>query len=259
LALLAVHDAAAISAGELGIPEPKPRTAASAGSNSRASPGITFDSPTGFGLNLGNIGVAVGGTKLAAGVAEQQGFTSDYDGSLAVVAGLGDPARWVGVDLVVTAISVADSFGDAGSAGIKVHRRLFGGGSFAAGIEDAVRWGGASDSRSRWYAAYSHVIPLAPSSRNQMPIVFNAGWGRVRHVEDAHVNKSAPFGSIAFLPVPWASLIFDWTGSYGSAAVSLMPIPSVPFVVTLGVSDVGDRYPIYGRRFSAAIGYLFSF
>jgi hypothetical protein len=242
----------AVDIGDLGLSESQVRALNAQMTAPAVAPGIAFGSPVGFGAGWGQAFLGVGGTTLPPGSAQ------DVDGSASFGMGFGDPYRNLGLEAVVTSISLRDSFGDSGDAHFKVHHALPFRASFAIGVESTGRWGDARSATSSTYVAYTQVIDLAPQyPANRVPLSLNLGFGDGRFVDPGEDGVGA-FASVAIAPLRQMSLIADWTGRDANAAVSLVPARRWPVVLTAGAVNLAERN---GNRveFAGGLGVLLQF
>lgn len=228
----------------------------SAAPNSYA--GASFGSPVAFGADWGSIGVGVYGQTLPDGLDE------DVDGSAAIVFGLGDADKYVGLETAVITSSLTDSrgsgdgFGEAGGLAFKLHTNVPGGAALAIGVIGTGRWGGAEDANeSSVYAAATKVFSIDTGSRKHA-LVANIGVGDGQFTEDLDDDGVNLFGSLAFYITRQISLIADHTGRFTNVGVSAAPINGIPVVITLGAVNVGERFDT-DVEFGGTIGYTLSF
>ncbi|WP_205527327.1 hypothetical protein [Solimonas sp. K1W22B-7] len=229
-------------------------SAASGATNApAAAPGLSLGSPIGFGASWGDVGIGVGGQTL------DDSNSDDVDGSAALVVGLGDADKYVGLEAVVDVISLREDFGDDGAFALKLHTNLPGGAAFAVGVENIGRWGRAEGGRSSVYAVGTKFFNLS-----SMPLAVNLGIGDNRF-NDAGDTGANVFGGLALYVHPQFSLIADWIGSSLNLGVSALPFRSIPLVLTLGAlnvtgEDVGSgNQAIDDTEFGGALGYTFRF
>lgn len=232
--------------------------------------GATFGSPMAFGADWGTIGIGVFGQTLPD---EFNGFEvdsdEDVDGSAAIVFGLGDANKYVGLETAIVTTSLtgsgdgansedADEFGESGGVSLKVHTNVPGGAALAFGVIGIGRWGDAEDANeSSAYAAVTKVFSVDTGSRKHA-LVANLGVGDgsfTSSFDDSGVNA---FGSLAFYFTRQFSVIVDHSGRFTNAALSAAPIRGLPIVVTLGALNLGERFNS-DVEFGGSIAYSFSF
>jgi len=224
-------------------------TFASAGvqpTQTQASPAVAFGSPIGFGLNSGQLAVGIGGqTTDAPG-------SNHFDGSMGVAIGLGDSSKALGFELTANLISLRDNFGEDGSFNAKIHHMINATTSVAVGAESVGGWGAARDSRISSYAALTTVVNPG------VPVVLNVGAGTNRFASNNETNTTRAFGSIAVVPTDRLSVVVDYTGIDTNAAVSVVPVVSLPVTLTLGYVNLQENEGL-SREFAGGLGYLYRF
>jgi len=226
-----------------------------------SSPALTLSTPTAFGANFGD---------LFAGLSfvNRPREGSGADGSAVVGFGLGNSRRYAGLEVAVSIISLStsggrDQVGGSGAVGFKLHRQLPGGWGVAAGWEQAVTWGDASQEPSSGYGVISKVFFLQRGIvENPMPLVLSVGVGggrfrSVSAIESGDANVGV-FASAGLQFAPQFSVIANWTGQDLNLGISVVPFWRIPLVVTLSAADLtgnaGD-----GARYAISLGYGFSF
>ena len=217
--------------------------------------GASFGSPIGFGADWGSIGVGVFGQTLPDEFNGTKIDDEDFDGSAALVFGIGDADKYVGLEAVVDVISLRSDFGEDGAFALKLHTNLPGGAAFAVGVENIGRWGAAEGGTSSVYAVASKFFDLGG-----MPLAVNVGLGDNRFNDDGDTGANV-FGGLALYVHPQFSLIADWTGAALNLGVSALPIRSIPLVLTLGALNVSGE-DVGGNddtEFGGALGYTFRF
>lgn len=212
------------------------------------SPGISFGSPVGFGLNWGQVAFGVGGQT------QPRSAPNSLDGSAGIAVGMGDSRNSVGLEVTGNIISLTDNFGDAGSFNAKLHRQIGDRTAVSIGAENFNGWGAAHGARVSSYAAVTTVVrgPMG------MPVVLNGGVGDDRFRSSLPTNKVGGFASVAFIPTNRVSFILDYTGVDLNAAVSMVPFKRMPIALTVGMVNLTERQNLT-REVSAGIGYLLRF
>ena len=240
------------------IPEPKQRF---------AYPSTSLGVPTGFGARWGNawIGGAYGSSRL---------FDPSSDGSIGFGLGLGDPQKYVGLEvftgifnLTGTDDSDGGSAGSGGAVGFKLHRLLDDRGYFSAGLgmANAIRWGTENvygGNYDTYFGVVTRRFDLQSGQENPLPLFISAGLGsgafRSKGALDASEQNVNVFGSVGLRIIDEVSLISTWTGSQLNLGTSLAPFRNFPLVINLGAGDVTGNYP-QGARFIMSIGYGIQF
>jgi hypothetical protein len=183
------------------------------------------------------------------------------DGALGGTVGLGDPVRWVGVDVSVAVLDLTPrhggGFGERGSFSFAVNRLLPRGVAVAAGIQNTLVWGG-SDTEQSLYAVASRSFRLRANALEPLSraiVTLGAGNGRFVPLDHEHTRVGV-FGGVAMQVVPSAGTFAEWTGESLNLGVSLVPLVDLPLVVTGAWADATEEV---GRgRFNLAVGWNFS-
>lgn len=219
------------------------------------NPGINISSPAGYGAQWGNVAVGAGyQSRIRNGNAS--------DGSIGLGFGVGDSAKYVGLETNVAVLSVTgnDAF-DRGAVSFKLHRQLPAGFGIAFGRESSIIWGGTDGGRS-WYGTLSKVWYLKDPSQWLSAVTLTAGLGdgRFRKEKDALAGKDviSPFGSIAVRIHQPVALIADWSGQDLSLGFSITPIRSLGLYINPSVTDL-TRTAGDGARFILGVGYGYTF
>ncbi|MGQ0698205.1 MAG: hypothetical protein ACT4PZ_08175 [Panacagrimonas sp.] len=232
--------------------------------------GASFGSPIAFGADWGSIGFGVYGQTLPDefnGV--QISDDEDFDGSAAIVFGLGDADRYFGLETAVITSSLtgssdltgnpdSDGFGESGGLAFKLHTNVPGGAAVAVGVIGTGRWGNAEDQNiSSVYANATKVFSIdTGTSRHALVATLGVGdGGFTNDFDDDGVNV---FGSLAFYFTRQISVIVDHGGRFTNLGVSAAPFRGVPLTVVLGAINVGERFDS-DVQFGGTLGYTFSF
>lgn len=228
--------------------------ASAAASELRGFAAASLQAPLAFGARWGSVGIGGYGQSCDCNA-------DDADGSLGIAFGLGNPDELAALEVSVAASSLfgdtgsGDSFGEAGSMGFKLHTNLPGYAAFAVGVNGTGRWGSEDfthNNRSSVYAAASKMVSMGP-----VATVLNIGIGNELYNEPDR-NGANVFGSAAVYLLPQLSLIGEYTGRFANAAVSVAPLRRLPLTLTLGATNLGERYG--GKtEFAGSISYGFSF
>jgi hypothetical protein len=230
-------------------------TAASvAASDMKGFAAPALQAPVAFGARGGTFGVGMYGQSCDCN-------QDDADGSLGIAFGLGDPDQYAALEVAAASSSLfgdkgsGDSFGESGSIGLKLHTNLPGFASFAVGLNGAGRWGSdefKDNNKSSVYAVASKMIPIG-----QFATILNIGMGDELYSEP---DKEKPnvFGSAAFYFTQQISVIAEYTGRFTNAAVSVAPFRSFPLTITLGATNLGERYG-QDVEFAGSVGVGFAF
>lgn len=217
--------------------------------------GPAFQVPTGSGSGWGSIGVGVYAQTI-------DNANDDYDGSMGLNFGLGNPAKYVGLDVSLGLSSLAGNrggpggFGEDGSFSAKLHTNLPGLTSFAIGVQSVGRFGALKApgvGKSSVYTAVSKFFPLGTQG-----ISATVGVGDTAFAVN---NGLGAFGSLAYYVTPQISLIGEYTGRFANAAISVAPFKRLPFSLTVGGVNLNDRGGNAGPGSQVAVsaGYGISF
>lgn len=218
----------------------------------KAVPSSTFLVPSAYGADWGD---------TYAGLAGSTGSDRDRstDGSAAIGIGFGDAVRNIGVEVGVGIISL-DGFADDGIVGFKLHKIFPQAGNLAvaAGWTNPIKWGNANNAEDTFYGVATKQFRLRPNASNQMPLTasLGVGTGTFRSVGaiDADDNGVNVFGSAGLRIIPQVSVISSWNGTGLGLATSIVPIRRLPWVLTLGASDVTGNTD-EGAQFQGSFGY----
>lgn len=222
--------------------------------------GASFGSPIAFGADWGAVGAGVYGQTLP----DELDANDDFDGSAALVFGLGDADKYVGLETAVISSSLTDSsgsgdgFGEAGGLAFKLHTNVPGGAAVAIGVIGTGRWGVAEDTNeSSVFANATKVFSIDTGTRKHA-LVANLGVGDGAFTSSFNDDGVNVFGSLAFYITRQFSIIADHTGRFTNAGVSAAPFRSFPIVVTLGAVNIGERFGS-DTQLGGTLGYTFSF
>jgi len=223
--------------------------------HTRGHPASTINTPTAYGQQWGD---------LYAGVGYQDRIRYDdwSDGVAAFSLGIGNPSRYVGLDVSVSLLDTYTEFGKDRSLSLKLHRRLPYRTAIAVGHENIWHTNGTDGGSSR-YVVVSKVLlfrdrPTAPFGS----MVVNAGLGNDRFLSepafaqgDDGVNA---FGSVGLRVLRPVNVVANWTGQDLALGLSIAPVRSWPLVITPAVMDVTGRAGD-GARFSVSAGVSYNF
>ncbi len=217
-----------------------------------ASPAVAFGSPIAFGPGYTEFFAGIGGQTLPDGAPD------DYDGAASVGFGIGDPFRWIGLEVSSTIISLQDDFGHDGNFNLKLHHALPWRSAIAIGVENTGRWGDAKATESSNYLALTKAFEVAPpSSGVPLTLSLNAGVGDNRFAKPGDSGIGG-FGSVAFTFARRISIVGDYTGRDLNVGASLVPFKRVALVITAGMINLGERYGAE-TEFAGGIGYTHRF
>lgn len=234
---------------------PVPATLRIAPLRPRSSPSMGANSPIAFGGRTGDVFVGASATARARQV-------QAVDGTYGAGFSLGDPGRWVSLDVTVISFSSFRSgFWKRGGVDLQLSRDLPGGFAIAAGWETALHWG-RTDGGSSKYAVVSKWLQLRDDSQAFSAVMLTAGVGTGRFVYVDLASPTPParanvFGSAAVRVAPPLSLIADWTGEDLTAMASIAPFRRFPLSVSAGFADITGRVG-ESPRFVASGGVAFN-
>ncbi|GAB4276826.1 MAG: hypothetical protein Fur0025_02340 [Oscillatoriaceae cyanobacterium] len=219
------------------------------------NPAISGGSPTAFGADWGF---------AFAGAAYQNRarYSDQEDGAISVGFGVGDKDT-VGLEIAATSFSTfRQGFGQNGSLSFKLHHTFPKDLAVAAGIENAIEWGGI-DTELSGYGVVSKIFRLQDSAADpfsRLSVSVGLGNGRFRSEDDRRNDKDTVnvFGNVSMRVLEPMSVFADWTGQDLNLGFSVMPFRNFPIVITPALQDVtgnaGD-----GTRFSISVGTSYRF
>jgi hypothetical protein len=210
------------------------------------APAAAIGIPTGFGADFGDV-------FLGAGMQARTRYSEKMDGGGVAGLGLGDARRYFGVELAAAQFGTMRSC-CRGGLSFKVHRMLPGAASVAVGWENAVGWGhlaGAedgpfTDAGTSVYAVASKLVPLGSDPGapfGSIVTTLGVGTGRFRSEGDILDGRKTAnlFGGVAMRVAEPMSVVASWTGQDVNTGISLIPIRSLPVVLSVGAADVSTQ------------------
>lgn len=226
--------------------------------------GASFGSPLAFGADWGVVGLGVFAQHLPSHFNHVNvDPDEDWDGSAALVFGIGDADEYVGLETAVVTSSLTgasgdDTFGESGGLSFKLHTNLPGGAAVAMGVQATSRWGEAEDTNtSSVYAVGTKVFPIdTGSSRHALVVNLGLGDGQFNH--DFNDDGVDVFGGLAFFFTRQISGIVDYTGRFLNVGASVAPFDGIPLVLSLGAVNVTERFHS-SAEIAGSVGYSFSF
>lgn len=202
----------------------------------RPAPAMGANSPLAFGGRLGDVFFMASATARARQV-------QAVDGTYGFGFSLGDPDRFVALDVAVISFSSFRSgFWKRGGIDLQLSRSLPEGAAIAVGVESAAIWGFTDVPRS-WYAVASKWVPLAddPTSPfSGLVLSGGVGTGRFLAVDDLAngTARANVFGSVSVRVLEPLAVTADWTGQDLTALASVAPFARIPASVSLGLADI---------------------
>jgi len=229
------------------LPLPAPPVAVGA-ETGRAQPGVTAASPIAYGPKWGDF-FAGGGYQLSTR------YGGGQDGSVAVGGGLGDPQKYVGMEVVIASAStIRSGFGNRMYGSTKIHRILPNGAGIGLGLE-GISLTGQAQSNPAMYLAYTQVQQLNEGDYFNA-ITWNGGVGNARfQAEDRLLEGKKGLGyffSAAIRISPKMAAIADWGGQDLNIGMSFAPFRSLPITISpalvdvLGTAGDGIRFTVGG-------------
>ena len=229
---------------------PEPRVVERPVPRALGLPGSSVGSPSAFGADWGDV---------FAGFSfqERTRFTDKADGAVVAGFGIGDAQKLVGLEVAVTVFDLIDDTFQDGGISFKLHHDFGDGFAVAAGVENAIIWGGL-DTNSSAYGVVSKVFRFKDATQlfSTLTVNLGLGGGRFRSEDDVFDGDDSinVFGSAGLRVIEPISVIADWTGQDLNLGVSIVPFRNIPLTITPAIADVtsnaGD-----GARFVLSIGY----
>ncbi|HIK12321.1 MAG TPA: S-layer homology domain-containing protein [Oscillatoriaceae cyanobacterium M33_DOE_052] len=219
------------------------------------NPAVSGGSPTAFGADWG--------FAFAGAAYQNRARYSDLeDGAISFGFGVGDKDT-VGLEIAATSFSTfRQGFAQNGSLSFKLHHTFPKDLAVAAGIENAIEWGGI-DTELSAYGVVSKIFRLQDSAADpfsRLSVSVGLGNGRFRSEDDRRDDKETVnvFGNVSMRVLEPMSVFADWTGQDLNVGFSLVPFRNFPLVITPALQDVtgnaGD-----GTRFSISVGTSYRF
>ena len=179
----------------------------------------------------------------------------DNDGSLALGFGLGSAEETIGFQFTMDITSLSRSFGDAGSFGIKVSRRLAAGDwpvYASLGADYLAPWGSVRVRKPAVTAALTTFGQITLGG-DSYPVMATIGGGnRVR----ANYTRPGAFVGFGIGVTENLAASLAWTGESLDLGLGLR-IPALePVTFTLAVNDATDR--LNSRRVTATATWAFN-
>ncbi len=221
-----------------------------------AVPGLSIGTPTAFGAGWRDVFAGVGYQNRIR-------FSDAKDGALTAGIGLGDPVRYVGVELAFTVWDTASDFFDDRSLSIMVHRILPADIGIGVGVENVLTTSG-TDSGTSGYVVATRIFRTRTNPEaafSAITTTLGVGGGRFvteDNIRDGEANGLNLFGSLGVRIMRSIGAVADWTGQDLNLGLSIAPFRRIPLVITPAVADLtgsaGD-----GARFVLATGFAYQF
>jgi hypothetical protein len=221
----------------------------------RGQPASTINTPTAYGQRWGQV---------YGGAAYQDRIRYDdwTDGVLSLGFGLGNPTRYVGLDVNLNVLDTYTDFAEDRSLSLKLHRRLPFRAAVAVGHENIWHTDGTDGGSSR-YLVVSKVLLLRDRPTSALgSMVVNVGLGNERFLPEMDFARGEDginaFGSLAVRVHSTTNAVANWTGQDLALGFSIAPVRTWPIVLTPALVDVTGRAGD-GARFSLSAGLNYTF
>ncbi len=230
------------------------------------TPAISFVTPIGYGGYFGNVGLGVAYQSSTA-------LGNKDDGNFGATVSLGDPSKFVGVDVTFTVNSISnDQFrGGGGNFGsntltLQLSRLISDDWSFGIGAENLVSFDARNISTTKsYYAVTTKIFPLnRDRSRPFSTLYTSVGLGNGRFLPAGKVTVRGEsgvnvFGSLALQAIEGVNGIVEWSGQDLDLAISVVPFRNIPLAITPAFVDLIGTSQNRGARFNLSVGYSFNF
>jgi hypothetical protein len=207
---------------------------------------VTVQSPSGFGAEAGDIFAAVG-------YQHRVQYRTQADGVVDAGLGFGNPRKYFGLEADVASYgTIRSGFGNHLALSFKIHRQVADNLGIAAGWENVVHSSG-TDAVSSVYVAGTRILSLRHNPAepfSELAVTAGLGSGHFQRESRVLAEKEGigAFAGVSLRVARPVSVIADWSGQNLGLAVSLVPFPRVPLVITPGVVDI-TRSSGDGARF----------
>ncbi|ODN42961.1 YjbH domain-containing protein [Piscirickettsia litoralis] len=189
--------------------------------------------PTAAGAEWGDIYFGFSAVNHSSGA-------DSINGVMTVGMGVGDPDRFVGLDMSVGVTSVNPE--DGGFAkdrhvDLKLHRSLPYQSAIAVGVENLAANGFDRDFSKSYYLVLTKAFQVA---KYNLSISLGAGNGRFRSQDDIKDDKNSLgiFADVTAGITEWLDVFADWTGNSISAGASVQPFKKLPVTLTVAALDI---------------------
>lgn len=175
------------------------------------------------------------------------------DANAALCAGLGNPEKYLGIDLRLNIYGTGSSTGAPGNFGegtLELHlsrmvnNRIW----IGAGVHDLVGWRQEPPNKlSSIYLTGTTVLSLKKDENTPFAFCYltaGVGNGRYRTDEKYTLEKESPFGvfgSAALQVLPQGNFIVEWTGYNLFSGFSVFPFKKFPAQILVGVDDLLEK------------------
>ena len=199
----------------------------------------------------GYFGVVGGGLTLQSRTRITNEFW-DPDGNASASFGLGNPEKYIGLELRVNIYGLGNKIGAPDNLGegtfdIHISRLLVEDVWIGAGVYNLIGWDLEPPNRLvSYYVVGSKGILFNHDAKafSRMYVSFGIGNGRFRADEDYSILDQAPinfFGSMAVQVMPEGNFIAEWNGYNMFSGLSLLPIKQWPIQIVVGIDDIFQK------------------
>ncbi len=196
----------------------------------------------------GYLGVVGGGLFLQQRTRITNRFYSP-DGNALFSVGLGDPEKWVGLEVWVNIYGLANNKGAPGNFGegtLDVHfsRNLKNGFWVGAGVFDLLGWKPEPPNKlTSYYVVAMKTFKLRSYGTffKSIYLTVGSGNGKFRRDADYNILSQNPwdfYGSVAVQVLPAGNFIAEWNGFNAFSGLSILPFKKLPFQLLVGVDDI---------------------
>jgi hypothetical protein len=221
---------------------------------------ISSTVPNAFAMgHLGTVGF--GGNLLSTTRLSDKTWDPDANGVLSV--GLGNPEKYIGIDLRVNVYGISDSYGEKSNLGegtidLHLNRKLNNCLWLAVGGYDLFGWHTSEINRLQsYYTSLTGVLSLKESHTGAFStlwLTMGVGNGRFRTNKNYDLPKSGKlnvFASAAIQILPRANFIAEWSGYGIYTGISFVPLKKLPFQMIIGGDDLSNnqRRVVLGAAF----------
>ena len=219
------------------------------------SNGKSLTTPVAWGASNNVIFLGAGGTAPSP-------YSHSADGAAVLGAGIGDPAKNLGFQFLVTSIDLTQW--KEYSASFHLFRDLGGASAIAVGLDNVMLTNGG-DSGKSYYVVYSKGVQSnqfvnKSTGDSQLTYSIGVGSGRFGKKSPADIADGKGtygtyvFGNVAYEVAHSFNVITDWNGLNLNAGLSkTFFLEKIPIGVTVGVADL-TKYSGDGARLIVSVG-----
>ena len=227
-------------------------------------PSISMTAPDVLGKGyFGTIGIGGNGQSTTRLTDRRWG----PDGSGIFTIGLGDPEKYLGVDLRINIYGLSNKEGEPGNLGegtVDWHINRMISKRFWAGVGgyDLLGWyNGDLNKLHSVYACATTYFTLRKNNLKPFSTIFlngGVGNGRFRPDKDFTLSKTNPFGvfgSAAIQVLPTTNLVAEWSGYGLYTGISVVPVKKWPLQLIFGADDLLNKQ--WRWVLAGSVGYRF--